>query len=786
MFAQHKSRSANTSTKGRNKVCPLSIVLLTVVTAQPLVTFGQSDVRRLEEIVVTAQKRAETLQDAPISVTAFTAATLDRLAVTNIANLLESAPNVTFDFTSPVSGSSNAAAVFIRGVGQQDFALTTEAGVGTYVDGVYMSRSIGGVLDVLNIERIEVLRGPQGTLFGRNTIGGAINIITAKPADSLTGDVEVALGQRDRIHVGGNVSIPVTGDVSIGLSGVHRQRDGYVRRVFSADPTTVVVDGRPGLTGNLSTQGEEDRSALRFALAADLSPKFALDLTIDYSTGDETSAANSLRGVTDSIFVGLFNATQAPAITLPGFPDANYSAENFVTGDFDTTFATGPNRSTFDAWGTALTLSWDLESSTLKSITAYRSTDAEFFRDADGSPLVFAQTLNPDYNHDQFSQELQLTGDTGNVQYAVGAYYFDEEGSDPLSALFPESFGDISISRNDVRNESWAIYGQATWNVNDQWALTAGLRYTEDRKQFATDQILTTGFASDVVFGVPPGTPIPIVPPGARSQESFDDLSPRLSVEYAWSETTNVYASYSQGFKSGGFNLRYVLPVPAVITFEPEEVDAFEVGLKWRSSNDRYQLSLAAFHSDYSDIQTTLFDDNAAPITVNAGEAEIDGLELEFAALPVDGFQLNVALGLADASYDSIRSPSAAITGDAQIVTLESELPNTPDVTAQLSAEYALPTPFPGELRARVDARYRGDTFNDAQNSPFLFQDAYTITNLALIWESDANKWQVRAFLNNATDERIIVSGDSNFALGFHEANVNRPREWGIGIKRRF
>ncbi len=741
----------------------------------------------LEEVVVTAQKREQGLLEAPISITAFTAEHLARTGATNLGEFVDTAPNVNFDFTAPVSGASNAAAVFIRGVGQQDFALTTEAGVGTYVDGVYMSRSIGGVIDVLDVERVEVLRGPQGTLFGRNAIGGAISIVTRKPdLEESWGTLGLSVGNLNRRHLDARANLAINDKAAITLGGVLRQRDGYVDRVFGTDPGELMVDSRPNTQGNLRAQGEEDRYALRAALRYLPTDSLTVDLAADYARGRETSAANVLVGITDSLFVGLYNTVQAPSIELPGFSDALYSEDNFVLPGVERTLATGPNRSEYDSVGASLTLDWELGSMGLKSITAYRETEAAFFRDADGSPVVFAHTQNPDYQHDQFSQEFQLTGEVDALVYAAGVYYFHETGSDPLLALFPESFGQVDVRQNDIENTSVAVYGQATYSVTDRLALTAGIRYTEDEKEFKTEQFLVTGLASPVVFGPPPGTAIPLVPLGSTDSQTFEDVSPRISIEYRFGDNLNTYLSYSEGFKSGGFNLRYVLPVPGIVPFAPEEVDTFEAGLKWRSANGRYQVSAAVFTSDYQDIQTTLFDDNAAPITTNAGDADIDGFELEIALLPVDDLLIEWSLGLIDAEYTRIRSPSASITGADQIVTLDSELPNTPEVTSQLSLDYQFTEIFDGPLRLRLDAQYRGDTQNDAQNSPFLFQDSYIIGNASLAWTRSDEQWMARLFINNIGDERVIVSGDSNFALGFHEANINRPREYGLTVERRF
>lgn len=741
----------------------------------------------LEEVVVTAQRREERLMDTPISVSAFTAAAVERMGVANVQELAEFAPNVTFDFTSPISGASNAAAVFIRGIGQSDFALTTEAGVGTYVDGVYMSRSLGGVLDVLDLERVEILRGPQGTLFGRNAIGGAINITSRKPGDRFGGYAQITGGSAGRRFIRAALDLPVSENLALRLAGSSKDFDGYVRLagVLRNDQRSLDPGRRFPIIGDDRDLGNRNRDALRAIL--DWSAAAALDVTLsaDYSRVRENNAASILQGITNSPTNGpiafVYNTFEAPGASIPGFDDAFYTEENFVTGDLENTFATGPNGTEIDTWGTALTLDWAaLEALSVKSITAWRDTDGFFNRDADGSPIDLTHTSNFAYRHRQFSQEIQLTGDLAGdrLRYVAGLYYFLEEGNDPLVVDFPESFGNLFIDRAEIDNESVAAYVQATYGLTERLALTGGLRYTRDDKEFFTDQFLVTGFASPFVFGAPAGTVVPLVPRDSAAAESFDDVSPRVALELDVSDALMVYGSFSQGFKSGGFNLRYVQPRPAVLPFEQEEVDAWEVGAKWESA--RVRLSLAGFYSDYTGIQLTIFENLGAPVTLNAGDAGISGVELELTAVPVENLELGLAVGYTDAEYEEIRQSPAIIVTPEQRITERTALPNTPEWQTALSAGYAFALRSGAGVYLRFDWKWTDDVFNDAQNSRFLFQDDFHLVNAAATWRSPSERWSVRAFVENLTDERYVVSGDSNFGIGFHEANYNRGREWGV------
>ena len=284
----------------------------------------------LEEIVVTAQKRDENLQKAPIAISAFTAATIARTGVTNIADLAMKAPNVTFKFTAPISGASNAATVFIRGIGQSDFALTTDPGVGVYVDGVYLSRSVGGVLDVLDLERVEVLRGPQGTLFGRNTIGGAISLISKKPSFTDTsGSVQITGGSRNQLNLRGDVNIPLGDDLAVRVAASSKSRDGYVNTAFAKSS--------PFYSQALTNLGNEDRQAFRADFLWEPASALKVSLSTDYSRVRENNAPAVLVGVTgttspaDGPIVFLYNAFEAPGTTLPGFANARYSAATRLT-----------------------------------------------------------------------------------------------------------------------------------------------------------------------------------------------------------------------------------------------------------------------------------------------------------------------------------------------------------------------------------------------------------------------------------------------------------------------
>ena len=705
--------------------------------AVTVLVFPTAAYPQIEEIVVTAQKREENLQETPIAITAFTEEALEGRMINDISKLADFTPNVIFDTTAPISGLSNGAAVFIRGVGQLDFGLTTDPGVGTYIDGVYSSRAVGGVLDVVDIERIEILRGSQGTLFGRNTIGGAINITTKRPAREFGGMVEATFGEFERADFKGSLDVPVTDRFSAKFAISSKNRNGFVDRIAAG--------------GRL---GDEDRQSARGSFLLEATDDIELYATVDYTNIDEQSAGSVMVGITE--FPGEPSQGLAPSSTwaynqvfVPANPGAApYTLEEFLPGGKDQTLATGPTGTDLESFGATLTFTWSLPWVEFKSISSYRDTEGEFYRDPDNSSVEITETTNPNYNHEQFSQEVQLTGRGFNerLQYVLGAYYFEEDGTDdvfvPIYGALPTPVGLIALplyinNYVTVDNDSKAVFGQGTFNVTEQIALTFGMRYTEDKKGFGYRQYISPDpFPGNIAVLALLGPPLAAPGPADalvfwdEVSQKFDELNFRAGLEYQLNDDTLLYFTYADGYKSGGFNYRYVVPRLAPLPFDPETLESYEAGLKWQGLDDRLLL--------------------------------------------------NAGFGYVDAEYDELNLPT---TNVAQAVNLDTKLPNTPETTVNVSAQYSHPLSW-GSLVVRGDYRYTDDLYNDAQNSPFLYQDGYSMFNASLTVA--AGSWEFSVFGINLTDKRVITSGDSNFGLGFHEANYNRPREFGGLVRYRF
>lgn len=722
----------------------------------------------LEEVVVTARRREESLQDVPIAVTAFQGYRLEQMDISDISAFSDLAPNVTLKPTASLSGASNAAAFFIRGIGQTDFAVTTDPGVGTYLDGVYIARSIGGVLDTLDVESVEVLRGPQGTLFGRNTIGGAVNVRSRRPGDEFSADFRGTIGSRGRRDVAAALDLPLNDQIKTRFSFLTQNQDGYVKRLLGFDNGgNLVPSGSKDNASALSDhQGNRNNETFRFALEYQATDHLNFSLTLDETSIDEESAA-STAAVSSA---GLVPASALGPLTVPGLGLVSPGDSRFITSDPDTTYATGPNGTELDISGAALTTTWDVSDSLeFKSITAHRSTEGSFNRDGDGTPFpIGEQTRVIDF--EQFSQEFQLVGSSDSIDWTLGLYYFEEEAEDRVFVSLGNLFGpppSIDID-NFVDNESLAVFGQATWRLTDKTSFTGGVRWTEDDKTYRTSQVIPV---------------IPLTVVDAASSEKFDAVTGRIGVEHRLSDDSLLYVAASRGFKSGGFTPRYVNPVAAPTAFEEETVNSVELGWKWQSWDDRAQVNMALFTSKYEDIQLVLFDTFGAPINQNGGDATISGIELDAAVVFNEYFRVNATAGYIDASFDSVLPPNAV--SPFQPITVQSEFPNTPEFQASISPEFTYPVGS-GNIRVLVNWVYSDDVHQTFENDPELFQESYNLLSGSIAYEDEANDWSVTLGAHNLTDKRIILSGGIGRVPGFGDVNYNSPREWYLTLRKGF
>lgn len=744
----------------------------------------------IPEITVTARRIQESLQETPVAVTALTAEDLAARGVTSLDEVGRYTPNVAF-FASGISGK-NSGQAYIRGVGQFDYLLSTDPGVGVYVDGVYLARSLGNLLDLVDIERIEVLRGPQGTLYGKNTIGGAIKVITRKPTAELEGGIELRTGSYDRLDARASVSGTLVPDrLTAKLAAGTKNADGFGRRPLAGD--------RSGDEGSDAVQG-----MLRWTPAESVEVLLAADYTrVDEALSFHRTAAIN----TSAPLVALHNALAGPLAPLHGLQMPIYDERWLDVEDF-TDLSTDNNFNDQEIWGTSATVTWELGGATLESITAYRDMRLSFGTDPDGSPAVIIDEIDLN-EQDQLTQELKLSGTSfaDRLSWVAGAYYLREDAFSTLDVRAHEAIYQalerlpaailplgpvvcpapppapcaggagnpinamLDVSRRatlDQETESISAYAQGSYSFTDRLSGTYGIRYTNDDKDFGYSlQLKQTG-----IFLVPPAT----------VSDSWSDVSHRFGLEYQWNDDLMTYLSAAKGFKSGGFNGRG-RTTNEIQSYSPEELWAYEFGVKSELLDRRLRLNGALFFYDYTDLQFTLSTADAGGIQVivvgNAAEAEVKGAELEATALLTERLQLNGSIGYLDSEYTSV-DPGADIDTSDKLI-------GSPEWTGGAGVEYTVPLAQRGSVVLRADYTYRSKTYFDAINTESVSQKGYGLVNVRATFESADARWALAAGVTNATDEIYKVMGVGVLdSLGFSSAIYGRPREWFLQANYRF
>jgi iron complex outermembrane receptor protein len=703
-----------------------------------------------------------------------------------------------------LSGGAYNATIFIRGIGQNDFAIFSDPGAAMYLDGVYLGRSIGGIMDAVDLERVEILRGPQGTLFGRNTIGGAVNIVSKQPTDELEGEISLTGGSFDRLDGKAVVNIPLSETFATRFTVASINRDGYQKRLTDgADP------------------GDRDAQIGRAQALWNASENLDVTLSLDATRVRQNSAPLTLIAVAPVgvPFMNLYNGLVAPNLGVPAPNGVSTVNASWVTGDVDTTWAGGPSVNDLDTRGVSVTIDWDIGPVALKSISAYRELEALFARDGDNTPFTFRETINDD-DQDQLSQEFHLSGASfdDRLTWLVGAYYFEEDaveegkanlaigtysalealvlpagttwcglpGANPRAVAAcppPLRFGGAGNPNNvgvdvgvdlytRVANESVALFGQGTFDLTESLSLTAGVRWTQDDKEL---QLVHFREASGRYVVGAPGTQ-------DTFSESWSEVTPKLGVEWQAGDAAMLYASYAKGFKSGGFNARPLTGIAEVQTpYDPEIVDSYEVGAKTTWLDRRVTANLAVFFNDYTDMQLTI---NATPqnFVRNAGEAEIKGAELEVVARIASGFDVNLAAGYLDAKYTQLDPQLATLNPP---LTADKKLVKAPDWTMAAGLQYAFDVGV-GEITLRGDWAYKTRVYHDVFNDPRLVQDPFDLYNAYASFLTRDQHWEVAVFGTNLSDERYRVSGNSSAGFGLAESTFSPPREWGATVKYRF
>ncbi|MFN7176038.1 MAG: TonB-dependent receptor [Thermaurantiacus sp.] len=728
----------------------------------------------VDEILVTAERREANLQDVPISITAFTAEGLEARGVTAVGDALDYAPNVSR--TAGPSGG-NFGGFFIRGVGQLDNSVAVDPGVGVYIDEIYIARTQATSFDLFDIARVEVLRGPQGTLFGRNTIGGAISVVTQDPGRDLSGALRVTTGSRNRIDVAGQVSGPLSETTGVRLSAFTRNQDGLGRN-----------QERNLTFGDVETIGG------RFTLKSEPAPGFTVRATGDFSRGRGTPSHQILLGFNRGAGITVPRPPMlggpffVPGVSPTGVPFP-MGIENERSEDRFRNFTSADARFNFDSWGLTLAISGELAPNlVLRSITGYRVYDEDQASDFDATGFGLYDTTST-IEQNQLSQEFQLAGDLadGRLTFLLGAYYFAERVDNRIvlctGSNRPRGVPGCLKSDNliDIDTTSLAGFANIGWNITDRLELLGGIRFTRETKRQTYLSILDNRDGVPSVlppFVMPPPGTARTVLPLTTVKADFDATTPRLGVNFKATDNVLLYGFWARGFKSGGFSGR-----PSnqeILPYRPETVETFEIGAKTELFDRRLRLNLSAFTSDYSDLQLLVFVPATGLFeTANAGDARIRGFEVE-ALARLGGFDLGASVGYLDAGYKRI---SPLVIG----VSLDDRLPLTSDWTVGLFGQYNLPIGDNGELRLRADWNYRSEFAFQIENDPLEVQKGYGLLNLRATYVFPNDRFRIAVFGTNVTGERYFQNmQDARDGNGVAFGGPGAPAEWGAELTIRF
>ena len=682
----------------------------------------------LEEITVTARRREEMLQDVPISLSAFSGEDLESAGAIDITWLQQTTPNLTLQVAR---GSNSTLIAFIRGIGQQDPLWGFEPGVGLYVDDVYVARPQGAVLDIFDIERIEVLRGPQGTLYGRNTIGGAIKYVTRPLGDEARFDGRVNIGSYNQRDVIASMAAPVTDTLSVGGSFALYRRDGY---------------GKNKLTGE--EHYNKDVDAARFS--AEWRPADALlfRLAADW-VQDSSNARHGHR--------------EAPGAGLT-------AGEPVLKNIYDTRGGIG-SKNRVETDGVSLLAQWALNDVfTLKSITAYREGDTDTVIDFDNSPAP-ALDVPGLYADRQFTQELQLLFEGQRWQGVAGLFYLDAMARGKFDTIVGLINTTIATS-GQVDTESVAAFADVSFDITDALSASVGGRWTSDDREGTVYRQNFTGLYSPL-FGNDAAIP-GLVRSNYTNDKSFDEFTPRVSVTYEFSDDLTTYAAYSEGFKSGGFDMRgdAVLTPDTVDGYDPEYVKSYEVGLKGSVFDQRLGFNLALFRADYEGQQITRQEPTVtgsiASFVDNAADSTIQGVELEGTIRFTDNLTATYGVGYVDAEFDRYTSttvvanptpPPATITVPIDLSDT-AQFQNTPEWNANLALSYRHDLVERGSVLGTVRGSYRSEYTMFEFENPLIDQtDDYTLLDVDLVWTLANGRTTLGAHGRNLTDEAYKIGG---------------------------
>lgn len=699
----------------------------------------QAQSQALEEVVVTAQHREENLQDVPIAITAIGNEDIRTADVSDLNAISLRTPGFSMGVFNPAQPQ-----LFIRGIGSNADGAGEDQSVVVFLDGVYLGRTAGQAFDLFDLERLEVLRGPQGTLYGKNAAGGAINIITSKPSEELEAGIELSAGDMGYFGLRGRLSGPLGDNMAGKISFSHKERDGYV------DSLVADLDEMNGY----ETDGVRGQLLIR--------PTDTLELLLSADASEDRRNGPG-RSTTDDLALGSVISMYPPELQ-PDF------YENLQSHEPD---------SKVDTHGISLQVDWDVDAGRFTSITAYRSSEADVNDPQPPVDFAYFPVITVDNyfeeDGDQFTQEFRFAQEASDsLFWQAGVFYLNEQvdrdeffdgiigaplGGDPGGTVLPHA-GNIQTNET----ESFGIFAQGTWSFSDKWDLTVGARYTDETKE-ATNRSLPNHVNILEEFDV-------------EVDESWDAFTPKVALNYYLGDIT-LYGTVSTGFKSGGFQGQAPTEAAATTPFDEESVTNYEAGIKGTVWDDSLRFSATAFYTEYEDLQVLI--QTVGPggipgpnLTQNAGEAESQGLEFELQWQLTEYLQLAGTYTYLDTEYTKLDNNLKPFEGNS--------LRNAPENAGSLSLIYDYPLSSGGSINARADYTHKGKAYQDLQNREEAAISSYDVTNLRVAYTATSEAWELAAWVKNVFDEEYMLH---NFTINPGvSANVTpaAPRTAGVTL----
>jgi len=706
----------------------LSILLFSVLATsayQPLV-LAQNEQLVLEEIVVTAERREGSLQDVPLAVSAFDANEIERRQAFNVKDVVNNVPNL---IGANNVGQGTATTVFLRGVGTTESIVTVDTAMGFYLDDVYIARQGVNNFSLYDVERVEVLRGPQGTLYGRNTNAGAINVVTTKPQGENSSTGEFSYGEFDRVNVKGMANVVLQENkLFLRVNALSQTGDGHVDNALLGKEVNDVdfLGWRVGLRW-LPTENLE------------------FILTADDSTSDQNGvyALNVLNGIPDDLF-------QSSSVT-----------DIFNESETD---------------GIAMTINWEISPNlSFQSITSSRTTFQKYDLDLSDSPIPVFElfTFN---NSDQVSQEFKISGSAFNdrLQYSAGIFYFDE---DSYSFIGDRFFSGSLLAREyNVDVESIAAYFDGTFDLTDKLSVVLGSRYTRDEKSIDIEAAVGVAPGFSIAGGTPTWDSATLNSLGTPTDLKFNDFTPKIGLKYAFNNDLDGYITFTEGYRAGGWAARTNNPLQ-VLPFDPEVINSVAIGLKASLLDGRARLNTEYFFYDYQDMFNSATDPNTGNFSVFTNDAEVQGLEIEGTIRVSENFDIFGFVAFSDGEYKDVDPAVGASLGK--------KLQRLPETSFKLGFTNIWPLSDGSQIRLNTDYQYTEDHFTDPPNTELGRSGDIGLVSASLGWESADNRFSVGLSCRNCTDDEYNTATLAFAPFGFVSIYPGEPRTWLITVKAR-